>query len=157
MTGEKNRIITQERLWKIDDNQLSTPEHDELVFKLLNKDYVKNVLLKGLLPEVPESEKDWKIVLIESEYPIKSGNYIIGYWDIVIVCESKEGYFRHVFGVECKPSIQSFGQVLRQLNTYSSYRTPYVEFKSVFKIILFTPDIRFKEQFLSQNVIVVSP
>ena len=37
MTGEKNRYTTHEQLWKLDDKQLKTPKHDELVLQLLNK------------------------------------------------------------------------------------------------------------------------
>lgn len=30
MAGEKNKFTTQEKLWKLDDTQLSTPKHDEI-------------------------------------------------------------------------------------------------------------------------------
>ena len=37
MTGEKNRYSTVEKLWKLDDETLKTPKHDELVLWLLQK------------------------------------------------------------------------------------------------------------------------
>jgi hypothetical protein len=36
LTGEKNRYTTHEKFWKLDDEQLSTPKHDEMVLQLLN-------------------------------------------------------------------------------------------------------------------------
>jgi len=38
MTGEKNRYKTHEQLWKLEDGDLSTPQHDELVLQLLYKE-----------------------------------------------------------------------------------------------------------------------
>ena len=40
MTGEKDRGTTHEKLWKLSDEQLSTPAHDELVIRLLDIKYV---------------------------------------------------------------------------------------------------------------------
>jgi hypothetical protein len=37
MTGQKDRYSTQEKLWKLDDEQLTTPRHDEMVIDLLTK------------------------------------------------------------------------------------------------------------------------
>lgn len=37
MTGEKNKFTTTEKLWKLDDETLSTPKHDEMVLWLLEK------------------------------------------------------------------------------------------------------------------------
>lgn len=36
MTGEKDRFTTTEKLWKLDDTQLTTPAHDEMVIWALN-------------------------------------------------------------------------------------------------------------------------
>lgn len=47
MTGEKNRYSTTEKLWKIDDETLTSPAHDELVMQLLDK---RNIY--KLFPEV---------------------------------------------------------------------------------------------------------
>lgn len=177
MTGEKDRGNTQEKLWKIDDEYLNTSSHDELVLKLLDKLYLRLVFLDGLLPKIPDNSL-WKITSIESEYPIKSGQFIIGYWDIVIICESdyknaagyydeekrkwisekiREGFEPRIFLVECKPKISSFGKVLRQLKTYTSYPL-YIQKKGTeTKVILFTPDLRFKKAFESQGISVMSP
>lgn len=44
MTGEKNRFKTHEQLWKLEDGDLSTPQHDELVFHLLNNKNIESLL-----------------------------------------------------------------------------------------------------------------
>lgn len=31
LTGKKDRFTTHEKLWDLDDKQLTTPKHDELV------------------------------------------------------------------------------------------------------------------------------
>lgn len=49
MTGEKNRYSSVEKLWKLDDETLKTPKHDEMVLWLLD---VRNVC--GVLPVVNE-------------------------------------------------------------------------------------------------------
>jgi len=49
MTGEKNRFTTTEKLWKLNDETLSTPKHDEMVLYLLNKENVIKTV-----PEVKE-------------------------------------------------------------------------------------------------------
>ncbi|MGB8233824.1 MAG: hypothetical protein WCE60_07525, partial [Methanobacterium sp.] len=54
--------------------------------------------------------------------------------------------------IEVKPEIDSFGTTLRQLNTYKSL----VDGSSG-NIYPFTDDLRFKEQFESQGIKVISP
>lgn len=44
MTGEKNRYKTHEQLWKLDDKDLKTPAHDELVLQLLSKNAAFNFI-----------------------------------------------------------------------------------------------------------------
>lgn len=155
MTGQKDRYSTQEKLWKLDDEQLATPKHDELVLTLLNKNYSKNKF-KEFLDD---------IIDISSEVPITTKNgFIVGYWDIVIKGISsfinnetghKQQYGVYLY-IECKPNIDSFGKVLRQLNTYIQYNGDIVFRNNTNKAILFTNDIRFKEAFESQNILVFS-
>jgi len=117
---------------------------------------------------------------VESEVPIKADNgFIIGYADLIIKptpnkgveqrYENPEFEFwktpflrdgnRFVYCrierefpklIEVKPYIDSFGAVLRQLNTYKTYR-PYHDF------YLFTMDDRFKDAFESQGIKVLLP
>lgn len=84
---------------------------------------------------------------IESEYPIMSKQFIIGYIDIFITptpitCTSKH------YAIEVKPTISSFGETLRQLNTYRQYLHNT-------KIFLFTCDMGFKSAFESQGITVL--
>jgi hypothetical protein len=134
MTGQKDRYSTTEKLWNLDDEQLTTPKHDELVLMLSNKDYSKSKF------DIIDVET------IDYEVPLKTcSGFIVGYWDVVI---NKSSY--HALFIECKPYVDSFGKVMRQINTYKEYTNGY-------KIYLFTPDIRFKEAFESQGIKVISP
>lgn len=205
MTGEKNRYKTLDKLAGLNDKQLATPKHDELVLFLLDK----NNLVK-VIPELPkwmniiqkfldttseeakeEYEKfksgkayfwgsrervketleslinlDLPKMKILSEVPIETNNrFIVGYWDIVIRLY-REGYSYSIKGykdlfydnhipkviyIEVKPEVRSFGETLRQLNTYKSQEKTHGD------IYLFTPDLRFKEQFEGQGIKVISP
>jgi len=143
MTGEKNRGTTVEKMWKLDDQQLSTPDHDEMVVWLLNK---KNMvtILGQIKPEFVDTITVDNIGEIRCEVPIRDGKslFIIGFWDIYLP--------KFVMGIEVKPYIDSFGKVLRQLNLYRAYPHNCTT-------ILFTKDLRFKEAFESQGIIVISP
>jgi hypothetical protein len=193
MTGEKNRYKTLEKLAKLEDRSLSTPAHDELTIKLLDKEYLKTKFpeIKSFIDtgdlqfegdheltgnEYGEFKNKWinKIkpdldpycfLNVLSEVPIKGRNgYIIGYWDIVIYWPKVIGFpfldgvmevkFKNTFTyfIEVKPKINSFGETLRQINTYREF----VSGKDK-KIVLFTPDTRFKGFFENQGVLVVEP
>ena len=179
MTGQKDRYSTTEKLWKIDDEQLTTPKHDELVLMWFNKEFAASKLLE-YFPGLP-SGYEWEIVSIKSECPIKNAGFIIGYWDIVIEVKTKycdvlnnnnsvfSEFFKfcpRYFFIECKPSIQSFGQTLQQINTYNSHLIRACDRDAEWfdnnnlnhKItILFTPDTRFEDAFESQGIRVISP
>jgi len=67
MTGEKDKGTTLEKLWKLDDTTLKTPAHDELVLKLLNKDY----LIK-IIPEISNFiSDDNRSVSLKSDFWLK--------------------------------------------------------------------------------------
>lgn len=144
MTGEKNKFTTTEKLWKLDDETLSTPKHDEMVMWLMNKDNIVKVI-----PEL----KDEPIKSIQSEVPILGHNkFIIGYWDIVVFCVSKS--FKTLsdsYYIEVKPEIKSFGATLRQLNTYKIY----IDRMFSKGIYLFTTDTQFKNSFETQGIKVL--
>ena len=44
MTGEKNRYSSVEKLWKLNDETLKTPKHDEMVLWLFNSENVRKVI-----------------------------------------------------------------------------------------------------------------
>jgi len=218
MTGQKDRYTTTEKLWKLDDQTLSTPKHDEMVLWLLNKDNVLNILPKPskiyiepisvdcfkkgqtsisapnlqadlinykTLPEGYNwllSNDDWKLIkleydsiahlllpatkligeigIIKSEVPITAKNgFLVGYTDIEInwidglehleyIQLSNYHPFPKTY-IEVKPVIKSFGETLRQLNTYKHYL--HTE-----QLYLFTTDLRFKEAFESQGITVLT-
>ena len=127
--------------------------------------------------KVPEDLKaDWKYIIddyhtipktypfrISSEVPLTTAtSFIVGYWDIIITVEAvysefelfRKGYSRRCAPkyIEVKPTIDSFGATLRQLRTYQEY-----ERNAIGNTYLFTPDLRFKDAFESQGIMVISP
>lgn len=69
MTGEKNRYKTHEQLWKLEDGDLSTSKHDDLILPLLEK---KNAL--KLIELVGCSEEGF-ILEYDSSYEITLPQY----------------------------------------------------------------------------------
>lgn len=105
-------------------------------------------------------------LLIKSEVPITATNgFLVGYTDIEINFnintfqqdniqmwhdnqEQNISFPVRIF-IEVKPTIKSFGETLRQLNTYKHYL-------HTDEIYLFTADLRFKEAFESQGIKVLT-
>jgi hypothetical protein len=156
MTGQKDRYSTTEKLWALDDEQLTTPKHDELVLMLLNRSYSVNKF-KDFFDGISD---------IKSEIPITTkNNFIVGYWDVIIYGFSnyvesdtgRKGTYGVTLYIECKPSVNSLGKTMRQINTYIEYNYG-LQMKRDYNIaILFTPDIRYKDAFESQGIKVISP
>ncbi len=44
MTGKKTLTKSLDQFWKIDDEQLKTPEHDEMLLWLLKKENLMNII-----------------------------------------------------------------------------------------------------------------
>lgn len=181
MTGEKNRFTTHEKTWNLNDGQLTTPKHDEMVLELLDPTYIKKLLHKyvvgGFNPSVLNKDEFESVVKIESEVPIVNGynRFIIGYWDVVVTIEDlfllPEGIWAYkerenmqatdvdkhpkfrIF-IEVKPTIRSFGETLRQLNTYREYVGIDAKYTHV---CLYTYDTTFKKAFESQGIAVLTP
>ncbi|MFA5150745.1 MAG: hypothetical protein WC433_07605 [Candidatus Omnitrophota bacterium] len=108
---------------------------------------------------------DWYKLDVQSEVPIVTGysNFIVGYWDIILTLTPKSRTKDHIiymrssepkrFFIEVKPHIDSFGKVLRQLNTYREHQ----KIKNGDYIVLFTEDVAFQEAFENQGVVVIHP
>lgn len=142
MTGQKDRYSTTEKLWKLDDEQLSTPRHDEIVLNLLTKESVKKVYGQFGV-EIVDIDR----IGLCTEQPILTSNrFIVGYWDVVYYNQIGPSIY-----TEVKPTIDSFGKVIRQINTYKTYTNHYNNY-----IILCTEDTRFKSAFESQGIGVVT-
>lgn len=143
MTGEKNKFKTHEQLWKLEDGDLSTPQHDELVLQLMNKKNAVELYSIVFGEDIEESK-----INVESEIPLSTKNeFIIGYIDIIIDC----GRYDPSIYVEAKPKIKSFGETLRQIRTYMNYRNYNVRY------VLYSPDTRFKAAFESQGITFLTP
>lgn len=160
MTGQKNRFKTTERLWDLDDKQLKTPKHDAMVLWLMDVDHLYGDLeFFDYIPETLETQltkTKLEIVseTIESELPIMSSStFIAGYVDVAVLI--KYGEYKPIAHlIEVKPTIDSFGAVLRQIKSYHKFGQK--SFMDV-KCYLFTLDNRFDAQFKSQGVTVLHP
>ena len=101
MTGEKNRYKPLDTLLKLDDEQLKTPKHDQMVLWLLNLENIYNVVpgvesfldhVTTLYESIPEKDLEHYSKTIKppsfeiiSELPVKADNgFLIGYWDLMI-------------------------------------------------------------------------
>lgn len=176
---EGNNYKTLDRWWKIDDEQLKTPEHDDLLIWLLKKENLKKIITT----KDPEAINwDWENVKIHAEeYIIAENGYRVGAPDIIFSiprhpsneCEAnptnkntslrcdrdymKSGYNSHEhyqhysrYFIEIKPKINNFGTTLRQLKLYISYGYEG-------RAYLLTEDQRFKEEFENQGIKVIKP
>lgn len=109
----------------------SSPEHDKLVFEA--EAYFRKL---------------FKVVEVSYEVPIASSGFITGYVDLYIV--TSEG---KRFVVEFKPTIDSFGALLRQLNTYKLHKD-LIDSKNrhaVFIFCVYTHDQQYAAQIESQG------
>ena len=176
MTGQKNRFKTTEKLWDLDDKQLKTPKHDAMILWLMDEENYLNYFdfpkeLKNVYL-VDNRGLDWcgnisfdKIIL-KSELPIMSSKtFIAGYADLAFVGsylinaqEAVKPYYSIYHIVEVKPYIDSFGAVLRQINSYKQFRQnnrkPNEKDECYY---IFTFDNRFDNQFESQGIKVLHP
>ena len=177
MTGQKNRFKTTEKLWDLDDKQLKTPKHDAMVLWLMDKDNYINYF------DFPKKIKDVKVIgrhglewytnvcldkiISKSELPVMSSKtFLAGYIDLAIIgnylingSECKTPYFYSVYHmIEIKPRIDSFGAVLRQINSYKQFRSnQHIKNGYDAGYYLFTLDSRFDNQFESQGIKVLHP
>jgi len=222
MTGEKDRYKTHEQLWKLEDGELSTPKHDELVLQLLNQKNSKKIVennewiissscfkeseianseIDTIVAAIKDTNTWYNLPVVKTEVPVHSGNnnFIIGYIDIqvkftnfydiflvpsilydgaidikdtnnlgpvekyqlqnrssnigrVTAVNKEYRYFERkntVYNIEVKPTIKSFGETMRQINTYRSCVC------GVFAI--YSPDTKFKTAFESQGVRFITP
>lgn len=106
---------------------------------------------------------------ILSEVPVLNRDFIIGYWDVIVNIESHASgdmgavcEFRGntEIDIEVKPKITSFGETLRQLNTYRNYVKSGYDMNNVktdHVICLYTYDTVFKAAFESQGITVLNP
>ena len=184
MTGEKNRYSPLEKLWKLDDETLKTPKHDEMVLFLLSVENLKAFFplatqflnskkCKGTVTEVysdgsgrgvPWREFFKPTIKIESEKVITtSKNFIVGYFDIVVDFTTDELSDDEWAHYELKwvdyPShlyIEVKPKIASFGATLRQLRT-YQEYEpnAVGNTYLFTGDLRFKDAFESQGVQVI--
>ena len=177
MPGKKTRTKSLDQFWKIDNEQLKTPEHDEMLLWILKKENLRRIIISKDL----EAEKwDWEHVKIHAEeYIVSSSGFRVGAPDIIFVvpryicktcnfthknrdncpsCDSDEvvkypnDHQQHYsrYFIEIKPKIENFGATLRQLKLYISYG--YEE-----RAYIFTRDLRYMEEFENQGIKVIIP
>lgn len=126
------------------DLDKKNPTHDEIQLWLLENTIDFLLLLKSG-QEV--NKEDIKGLEIKLEVPVYSDHlrkFIVGFLDAVIMFEYKGKYYK--FCIEIKSNIDSFGETLRQINTYKNY----VEHRSRFVIIC--PNDKYISAFKSQDI-----
>jgi hypothetical protein len=149
-----------EKMGFIDSDRNKT--HDDLQVEILSN---PEKIIKSILKIEP---KDLKILKIFLEQPVVTKtDFIVGYVDCVISFNFKTGQTRlhhetnepyefttsSVAVIEIKTKIDSFGDTLRQINTYKTYshitKNRFLQ-EAIF--IVASPDEKFKLQFESQDI-----
>ena len=113
MISDKNRFKTTEKLWNLDDKQLSSPVHDALVLWLMEEENAKKLLEPFTFyithyGFVDSKKLDGFNMDIRSEIPFQAQNgFINGYGDLEItrIEFTKEKYF------ECRCSEKVLSQI----------------------------------------------
>jgi len=124
--------------------------HDELQLEILSNP-------EKLIRSITNTEiLDLKIESIKLEVPVMSGTFIVGFIDCVIVFSfqtEKESYKTiKKLVVEIKTSINSFGDTLRQINTYKKYDKYPNTFLTDAVFVIACPDDSLSEQFKTQGI-----
>ncbi len=176
MIEKRTRTKSLDQFWKLENEQLNTPEHDRMLLWLLKKDNLRNIIIS----KDPEAcNWDWEHVKIHAEeYIVSSSGFRVGAPDIIFVvprfickncdsthknsdrcpiCDSEDvvkfsddrpHHYTRYF-IEIKPKIENFGMTLKQLKLYISYG--YEE-----RAYIFTNDLRFNQEFESQGIKVLT-
>lgn len=124
---------------KHDVLQLQILENPEKLIKGITKKELKDLKIESAILEVP--------VLSTNSY--SNSKFIVGYLDCLIVFsfdDGKEYRSETTLAIEIKTKVESFGDTLRQINTYKQYSKP----RTIF--VVASEDDRYKEQFESQNI-----
>lgn len=143
------------------DESLKTPEHDALVIWLHDN-------LEAVVKKLNITQEPYRISEPILEYPVTNKNSTIlcfmdlkcnlEYVEVIRKDHKIQRQYRLLF--EVKPKIESFGETLRQLRSYEIYdRTDRaMGFLSISsKIIVVSPDIRFKKYIESQGFDFINP
>jgi hypothetical protein len=171
---KKSQNQSLDQYWKLDDKQLDTPEHDDMLLWILKPGNLRKLITS----KSSESENwDWKNVKIHAEeYIVSNSGFRVGAPDIIFLvphyicktcntthndinscpnCNSEDitphPDYKHRYDkyfLEIKPKIENFGTTLRQLKLFISYG--YDE-----RAYLFTRDLRFKNEFEGQGIKVL--
>jgi len=142
------------------DESLKTPEHDALVLWL--RDNLSSVI--DSLKISPEYKMDTPII----EYPITNKHSsILCFIDLKVLIEYMEKVrenfsYKNQLGLlfEVKPKIESFGEILRQLHSYKIYYEANCGNNfgtGKCKVIVVSPDKRFREDIESQGFGFINP
>lgn len=149
-------------------------------YKIEDPNFIKNLPLNiDIKSEVPLKAKNGYLggyvdILIRISLKLKGmvDEVIPGYRDYLNTLTSEDGstiktdgayeitgagnsYRR--FYIEVKPKIESFGEVLRQINTYKSFIGGRMFKYNMARYYLFTLDTQFNEEFESQGITVINP
>jgi hypothetical protein len=180
MPEPKSKTIIERHGFK--DPELKTAKHDDLVLwarknvsgiakQILppfgtNDSYLEKVWNKTKLQldedytdNLSDLKNNIKIVEVLLEQPINSGKWIIGFVDLVIKLKIPR-YKRHVgtgrdsanIYIEVKTKIESFGELLRQVNMYRMYTQEELDFW-----VIICPDDSHKAILADQKIFYIKP
>ena len=148
-----------------EDPDLSSPLHDEIqMWAMKNKTALHSKLLS--MTTSPKTTNDVFIGMCMVEKPIKNrlangrlGNSIVGYMDVVLgnadamECAANVRQFGPSFFIEIKSKITSFGEIMRELQFYSTHLcTTWVKKRH---IVLLAPSIPFADMIREQGFTVL--
>lgn len=125
---------------KHDVLQLQILENPEKVVRSISNIELNNLEIEYVKLEHP--------VISKTNY--SSAKFIVGYIDVLIsfLYNNGENSYKKggVLAIEIKTKIESFGDTLRQINTYKQYCN------DKFFFVVASEDDRYKTQFESQNI-----
>lgn len=130
---EKMGFLDLDRNKNHDELQLEILSNPEKLVRSISKSELKNLKIKSVDLEVP--------VVSQSGY--NSSKFIVGYLDCVIIAKFDGGYAH--LAIEIKTKIDSFGDTLRQINTYKQYKKDFI-------YCIASQDDKYKEQFETQGL-----
>ena len=122
MTQKKMPVTLQEKLGFLDE-QLATPAHDKLMMWLDRN-------IKAIIERHMKNPEYCRKISKTWEAPLLSGpnRFVVGFIDMLVTWEKlcrasnrEEDWDQVAFWFECKTSLSSVGEILRQMNLYEQH------------------------------------
>lgn len=130
------------------DPDRKNPTHDEIqIWVLSNIEKIINHYSKFEVSEIISVSLENPVFQNNNSY--YSTKYIVGYIDVCAVIKFKGIDREFVLYIEIKSKIDSFGDLVRQIQTYKTYLGQ----NSYQKYIVISPDDKYKDALKTQNIL----